>query len=169
MARSGPYGHEQYQNQRITIVELSIHSDEHFMKQALNEAQLAYDEGEIPIGAVVVCENKIIAKDHNRVERLNDATAHAEMLAVTAAQNYLGSKYLNDCTIYVTLEPCSMCAGSLFWTQIGKVVFGAQDKERGFSRYNKEILHPKTDLKQGVMAEECEIIIKEFFKKIRGN
>ncbi|MEM7296676.1 MAG: nucleoside deaminase [Bacteroidota bacterium] len=148
---------------------LSIHSDEHFMKQALKEAQEAFDEGEIPIGAVVVCENKIIAKDHNRVERLNDATAHAEMLALTAAQNYLGSKYLNECTLYVTLEPCSMCAGGLFWTQIGRVVVGALDKERGFSRYNKDIIHPKTDLKLGVMTTECEVLIKDFFKKMRGN
>lgn len=148
---------------------LSIYSDEHFMKQALSEAQTAFDEGEIPIGAVIVCENKIIAKDHNRVERLNDATAHAEMLAVTAAQNHLGSKYLNECTLFVTLEPCSMCAGGLFWTQIGRVVIGALDKERGFSRYSKDIIHPKTELKLGMMANECELIIKEFFKKIRGN
>lgn len=150
-------------------MELSIYSDEHFMKQALNEAEKAAEEGEIPIGAVVVCENKIIAKDHNRVERLNDATAHAEMLAITAAQNHLGSKYLNECTLFVTLEPCSMCAGGLFWTQIGRVVIGALDKERGFSNYNKNIIHPKTDLKLGVMANECEILIKDFFKKLRGN
>ena len=148
---------------------LSVFSDEHFMQQALLQAQNGFDEGEIPIGAVVVCENKIIAKDHNRVERLNDATAHAEMLAITAAQNHLGSKYLTDCTLYVTLEPCSMCAGALFWTRIGKVVIGADDKERGFMRYNKEILHPKTDLKIGVMASESEVLIKDFFKKIRGN
>ena len=148
---------------------LSIHSDEHFMKQAFKEAELAYDEGEIPIGAVVVCENKIIAKDHNRVERLSDATAHAEMLALTAAQNYLGSKYLNECALYVTLEPCSMCAGGLFWTQIGKVVIGASDKERGFSRFSKDILHPKTELVQGILATECELLIKDFFKKMRGN
>ena len=148
---------------------LSIHSDEHFMTQALKEAQIAYEEGEIPIGAVVVCENKIIAKDHNRVERLNDATAHAEMLAITAAQNYLGSKYLNECTLYVTLEPCSMCAGGLFWTQIGKIVMGANDKERGFLQFNKNIIHPKTKLKQGVHAEACEVLIKDFFKKLRGN
>ncbi|WP_436515166.1 nucleoside deaminase [Ekhidna sp. To15] len=148
---------------------LSIYSDEHFMKQALIEAQDAYDEGEIPIGAVVVCENKIIAKDHNRVERLSDATAHAEMLAITAAQNHLGSKYLNECTLFVTLEPCSMCAGGLFWTQIGRVVIGALDKERGFSNYSKDIIHPKTEMKLGVMANESEILIKDFFKKLRGN
>ncbi|MEM0941158.1 MAG: nucleoside deaminase [Bacteroidota bacterium] len=148
---------------------LSIHSDEHFMNQALKEAQLAFEEGEIPIGAVVVCRNTIIAKDHNRIERLHDATAHAEMLALTAAQNYLGSKYLNECTLYVTLEPCSMCAGGLFWTQIGKVVIGASDKERGFSKFSSKIIHPKTELKHGLLASECELLIKDFFKKIRGN
>jgi len=148
---------------------LSIFSDEHFMKQALKEAELAFDEGEIPVGAVVVCENKIIARDHNRVERLTDVTAHAEMLVMTAAQNHLGSKYLSECTLYVTLEPCTMCAGGLFWTQIGKIVIGAMDKERGFTRLQDRIIHPKTDLKTGVLSNECEILIKDFFKKIRGN
>lgn len=148
---------------------LSVHSDEHFMKQALLEAELASGEGEIPVGAVVVCDNRIIAKDHNRVERLNDATAHAEMLAVTAAQNHLGAKYLSDCTLYVTLEPCSMCAGALFWTQIGKVVIGAEDKERGYRKFNQGIIHPKTDVTTGVLGKECEIIIKDFFKKMRSN
>lgn len=150
-------------------MELSIHSDEHFMKQALHEAQTAFEEGEIPIGAVVVCENRIIAKDHNRVERLNDATAHAEMLAVTAAQNHLGSKYLNECTLYVTLEPCSMCAGALFWTQIGKLVIGANDSTRGFRAFNREIVHPKTVVQDEVMSLECEVLIKDFFKKLRNN
>lgn len=148
-------------------MELSIHSDEHFMRQALNEAQLAFNEGEIPVGAVIVCENKIIAKDHNRVERLNDGTAHAEMLAVTAAQNNLGSKYLNECTLFVTLEPCSMCAGALFWTQIGKLVIGASDTERGFRKYNKAIIHPKTQVKDGIMMNESEVLIRDFFKKLR--
>ena len=148
--------------------ELSVFSDEHFMKQALNEAQIAFEEGEIPIGAVVVSENKIIARDHNRVERLNDATAHAEMLALTAAQNNLSSKYLNECTLYVTLEPCSMCAGALFWTQIGKLVIGAPDKERGFKAFNKKIAHPKTKIKEGVMSEESGALIKQFFKKLRN-
>ena len=148
---------------------LSIHSDEHYMKQALKEAEIAAEEGEIPVGAVVVCENRIIARDHNRVERLSDATAHAEMLALTAAQNYLGSKYLNECTLYVTLEPCTMCAGGLYWTQIGKVVYGASDKERGFKRFNSNIIHPKTKVQNGVLESECEVLIKEFFKKIRSN
>jgi tRNA(adenine34) deaminase len=148
-------------------MELSIYSDEHFMKQAFMEAQTAFEEGEIPVGAVIVCENKIIAKDHNRSERLTDATAHAEMLALGAAQNHLSSKYLNDCTLYVTLEPCCMCAGGLFWTQIGRVVIGALDKEKGFSQFNKDIIHPKTELKLGVMANESETLLKDFFKKLR--
>lgn len=148
---------------------LSIHTDEHFMKQALLEAEKASEEGEIPIGAVIVCENKIIAKDHNRVERLHDATAHAEMLALTAAQNHLASKYLRECTLFVTLEPCSMCAGGLFWTQVGRIVIGASDPERGFSNFNSKIVHPKTALKWGVMKNECEILIKDFFKKLRRN
>ncbi|MBC6401205.1 MAG: nucleoside deaminase [Ekhidna sp.] len=148
---------------------LSVHGDDHFMKQACKEAEAAFEASEIPVGAVVVCENKIIARDHNRVEQLNDATAHAEMLALTAAQNYLASKYLNECTLFVTLEPCSMCAGGLFWTRIGRVVIGTPDKTRGFSRYNKEIIHPGTTLQFGVMANECEILIKDFFRKIRGN
>ncbi len=148
---------------------LPIYSDEHFMRQAFKEAETAFEEGEIPVGAIVVCKNKIIAKDHNRVERLKDATAHAEMLALTAAQNHLGSKYLNECTLFVTLEPCSMCAGGLFWTQLGRVVVGALDKERGFTKFNKEIIHPKTELRVGVMVNECEFLIKNFFREIRGN
>jgi tRNA(adenine34) deaminase len=150
-------------------MELSIYSDEHYMKQALLEAQTAFEEGEIPIGAIIVSKNRIIAKDHNRVEKLNDATAHAEMLAMTAAQNYLHSKYLNDCTLFVTLEPCSMCAGGLFWTQIGRIVIGALDENRGFSNYSREIIHPKPQLKLGVMQNECEGLIKDFFRKLRGN
>ena len=148
---------------------LTIHSDEHYMKQALKEAEIAFEEGEIPVGAVVVCENRIIAKDHNRVERLSDATAHAEMLALTAAQNYLGSKYLKECTLFVTLEPCTMCAGGLYWTQIGRVVFGASDKERGYNRFNSNIIHPKTNVKHGILESECEVLLKDFFKKIRNN
>jgi tRNA(adenine34) deaminase len=149
------------------MTELSVFSDEHFMKQALKEAQNAFEEGEIPVGAVIVCENTIIAKDHNRVERLNDATAHAEMLAVTAAQNNLGSKYLNECTMYVTLEPCSMCAGALFWTQLGKLVIGVSDKVRGFTAFNKHIVHPKTTIEEGVLASESQALIQTFFKQMR--
>ncbi len=150
-------------------MELSVHSDEHFMKQALSEAKVAFEEGEIPIGAVIVCDKKIIARDHNRVERLKDATAHAEMLALTAAQNHLGSKYLNECTLYVTLEPCSMCAGALFWTQLGQLVVGARDTDRGFTNFDKKIIHQKTKVKTEVMLTECEILVKNFFQRIRGN
>ena len=148
---------------------LSVHSDEHFMKQALAEAQVAFDEGEIPVGAVVVCDNIIIARDHNRVQQLNDATAHAELLAITAAQNHLSSRYLEKCTMYVTLEPCAMCAGGLFWSQISKLVFAASDDERGYRKFNKNIIHPKTEIDSGIMASECESMIKDFFKKMRGN
>lgn len=148
---------------------LSIHSDEHFMRQALKEAQLAYDEKEIPVGAVVTCKNKIIARAHNQVQRLNDVTAHAEMMAITAAQNHLNSKYLDECTLYVTLEPCTMCAGALYWSQISKVVFGASDEKRGYHLMNPKILHPKTELVTGLLSEDCEEIIKSFFRQIRGN
>ncbi len=148
-------------------MDLQIHSDEYFMKQALKEAELALEESEIPIGAVVVCENRVIAKAHNQTERLQDITAHAEMLAVTSAQNYLGSKYLNDCTLFVTLEPCNMCAGALFWSQIGRVVYGARDEKRGFSATSKKMLHPKTKVENGLLSSHAEVLIGEFFRKMR--
>ena len=166
----GNSGKEDHGKRKDQIIEAAVPgADRHFMEKALEEARAAFEEGEIPIGAVVVCDNKVIAKDHNRVERLNDATAHAEMLALTAAQNYLGSKYLDQCTLYTTLEPCSMCAGGLFWTQMQKVIFGASDRERGFTCYDKKIIHPKTSVVRGVEAEACEILIREFFNKMRGN
>jgi len=146
---------------------LTIHSDEHFMREALKEAQKAFKADEIPVGAVVVCNKQIIARAHNLTERLNDATAHAEMQAFTSAENYLGSKYLNECTLYVTLEPCVMCAGAAFWTQIGEVVYGAKDKKRGFTLLGKKILHPKTKVKFGILETECSEILKEFFRKNR--
>ena len=146
---------------------LTIHSDEHFMREALKEAQKAFIADEIPVGAVVVCNKQIIARAHNLTERLNDATAHAEMQAFTSAENYLGSKYLNECTLYVTLEPCVMCAGAAFWTQIGEVVYGAKDKKRGFTLLGKKILHPKTKVKFGILETECSEILKEFFRKNR--
>lgn len=148
-------------------MELQIHSDEYFMKQALIEAEIALEESEIPVGAVIVCENRVIAKAHNQTERLQDITAHAEMLAITSAQNYLGSKYLNDCTLYVTLEPCNMCGGALYWSQIGKVVYAASDEKRGYSQTSKKIIHPKTEVKHGLLASHAEILIEEFFKKMR--
>lgn len=148
---------------------LSIHSDEHFMKQALKEAEKAYEDGEIPVGAVVVCQNRIIARAFNQVERLNDVTAHAEMLAITSAQNFLGSRYLDQCTIYVTLEPCVMCGGALYWSQIAKMVYGASDPKRGYFQANPKIMHPQTEIKGGLMADEAATLLKSFFSKLRGN
>ncbi len=148
-------------------MELSIYSDDHFMKQALIEAEHACEEKEIPIGAIVVSNNRIIAKCYNQVEKLQDVTAHAEMLAITSAQNYLGSKYLNECTIYVTLEPCIMCAGALFWSQIGRLVISARDPEHGFTRSKPDVLHPKTSAEFGLLELQSENLIKEFFKVMR--
>ncbi len=148
---------------------LSVHSDEHFMKLALQEAQDAFDRNEIPVGAIITIKNRVIAKSSNQVEKLNDVTAHAEMIAITSAQNYLGSKYLNDCKLYVTLEPCVMCAGALYWSQIGEVVIGARDQNRGFSRIEEPIIHPKTQLKWDVMEAECADLITTFFQKLRRN
>lgn len=148
-------------------MELQIHTDEYFMKQALLQAERALEEDEVPVGAVVVCENRIIAKAYNQTERLQDVTAHAEMLAITSAQNYLGSKYLNDCTLFVSLEPCNMCGGALYWTQIGRVVYAAADEKRGYSSTSKKILHPKTTVEFGLMASHAEVLIEEFFRKMR--
>lgn len=145
----------------------SILNDEYYMRQALNEAQLAFDKNEVPIGAVVVCQGRIIARAHNLTETLNDVTAHAEMQAITAAANVLGGKYLTDCTLYVTLEPCPMCAGGLLWSQISKIVYGAKDLRKGYSLYTPEILHPKTVIIHGVLEEECAALLKEFFKQRR--
>ena len=142
-------------------------SDDHFMKQALLEARYAEEDGEIPVGAVIVCNDKIIARAHNLTETLNDVTAHAEMQAITAAANVLGGKYLTDCTLYVTLEPCVMCAGALAWSQISRIVYGASDEKRGYSKYSGALLHPKTKVTKGVMEEECAKIIQLFFKKKR--
>src|SRR6186713_937052 len=138
---------------------MELFTDEYFMNHALKEAQLALDKKEIPVGAVVVCQNKIIARAHNQTEQLTDATAHAEMLAITAAANYLGSKYLSDCVLYVTLEPCVMCAGALHWVQLQKLVFGASDLQRGYTLVSTPLLHPKTEVVKGVKAEECKKVI----------
>lgn len=137
------------------------------MFDALREAQRAAAEDEVPIGAVIVCQGRIIAKGHNMTERLNDPTAHAEMIAITAATEAVGGKYLNDCTLYVTVEPCPMCAGALAWSQIGKVVYGASDPKRGFSRFSPSLMHPKTEIVSGVMEEECGNIVTEFFQRKR--
>jgi len=137
--------------------------DEHFMRLALNEAKKAYDAQEIPIGAVVVCKGKIVGRGYNLTEQLNDVTAHAEMQAFTAAAQTLGGKYLKDCTLYVTIEPCVMCAGASYWTQISRVVYGAKEEKRGFTKINQNLLHPKTLLKGGVLAEECGSLMSTFF------
>lgn len=141
--------------------------DSYFMKKALQEAEVAYEKGEIPVGAVIVIENRIIARTHNLTELLVDVTAHAEMQAITAASNFLGGKYLNNCTLYVTLEPCQMCAGALYWSQISKIVYGATDEERGCTALNTK-LHPKTVMVGGVMAEESSQLLKRFFIEKRN-
>ncbi len=138
--------------------------DEYYMKRALAEAEQAFSEGEIPVGALVVCRNQIIARAHNLTETLNDVTAHAEMQAITAAANLLGGKYLTGCTLYVTLEPCTMCAGALGWSQIDRIVYGAGDEKRGFRRFAPDALHPKTELLGGILQNECTLILKRFFE-----
>lgn len=141
--------------------------DEHFMKQALLQAQRADEEDEVPVGAVVVCENMIIAKAYNQTERLKDATAHAEMLAITSAANYLNSKYLNDCTLYVTLEPCLMCGTASHWSQLGRLVYGATDLKKGFQNFSDPVLHTKTKISSGVLEQECAVILSNFFARKR--
>nr|WP_315173050.1 nucleoside deaminase [uncultured Flavobacterium sp.] len=141
-------------------------TDEYFMKKALQEAEMAFDKGEIPVGAVIVVADKVIARTHNLTELLNDVTAHAEMQAITAAANFLGGKYLKDCTLYVTLEPCQMCAGALYWSQISKIVFGASDSHRGYEKMGTQ-LHPKTSVVRGVLAEESAHLMKRFFAEKR--
>lgn len=142
-------------------------TDERFMNLSLQEAQKAESEGEIPIGAVIVCKGQIIARGHNLTEHLHDVTAHAEMQAITAAAEHLGGKYLTDCTLYVTVEPCTMCAGALGWSQISRIVYGAEDPKRGFQLYAPRALHPKTELTGGVLKDECSALMTEFFKKKR--
>lgn len=145
----------------------SLLGHEYFMREALKEAHLALHKYEIPIGAVIVCKNRIIARAHNLVETLNDPTAHAEMQAITAATNTLGSKYLTECSLYVTIEPCAMCAAACFWAQIGTVVYGARDEKRGFSTVSENMLHPKTLLIKGIFAGEASELMTDFFKKRR--
>ena len=147
---------------------MELYSDDYFMNEALKEAQKAFDADEVPVGAVIVANNKIIARGHNLTERLNDVTAHAEMQAITAAANSIGGKYLLDCTLYVTLEPCPMCAGALNWSQITKIVYGAGDAKRGFSMVQPGLLHPKTVVVSGIHEQACSEIIKKFFNSKRG-
>lgn len=146
---------------------LGIYSDEHYMKEALKEARKALARGEVPVGAVIVCNQQIVARGYNLTETLNDVTAHAEMQAFTAAADFIGGKYLNDCILYVTLEPCVMCAGASYWTQIGRIVYGAKDEKRGYSLLFQNVLHPKTEITEGVMELECSELLKEFFRKMR--
>lgn len=145
----------------------TIATDINYMKQALAEARKAFAEDEVPIGAVIVCNDRIIARAHNLTETLNDVTAHAEMQAITAAAANIGGKYLNQCTLYVTVEPCPMCAGAIGWAQMGRVVYGASDEKRGFARYAPDVLHPKTEVTKGVCADEATALMKEFFSKKR--
>ena len=146
---------------------LEVYNDEYFMRQAYFQAQIAFENDEVPVGAVVVCENKIIARAHNLSEKLNDVTAHAEMQAITAAADFLGSKYLLNCTLYVTLEPCVMCGGALYWSQISNVIYACNDEKRGASSVGKNIYHPKTKVLQGPLQNECQILIQDFFAKKR--
>ncbi|MFI3303477.1 MAG: nucleoside deaminase [Rikenellaceae bacterium] len=141
--------------------------DEKYMRLALDEARQALECNEVPIGAVVVAGDRVIGRGHNLVETLCDATAHAEMQAITAATSTIGGKYLSDCSLYVTVEPCAMCAGAIAWSQVGEVVYGTDDPKRGFSRYSRDIMHPKTKLREGVLREECEGLMREFFTKLR--
>lgn len=143
---------------------LKVYDDDYFMRQAIEQAKLAAASGEIPVGAVVVANERIIARGHNQTELLSDVTAHAEIIALTAAANHLGDKYLHDCTLYVTLEPCPMCAGALAWSQISRIVYGASDDKRGFMRFGRELLHPKTKLELGIMNEACGELMTSFFR-----
>lgn len=146
---------------------MNLFDDVYFMKQALLEAREAASEGEVPVGAVIVCGDRIIARAHNQTERLNDPTAHAEMLAVTSATSALGAKYLTDCRLYVTVEPCVMCAGVIGWAQLAVVVYGAPDEKRGFSRYAPQAFHPKTEVRSGILEKECAAEMQAFFRKRR--
>ena len=148
-------------------MEINPFNDNYFMKEALKEAQKALVKDEVPVGCVIVCDNQIIARAHNFTERLNDVTAHAEMQAFTSASDFLGSKYLNECTLFVTLEPCIMCGGASYWAQLKKIVYGAKDIKRGYSQLSEKILHPKTKVISGIMAAECSKLLKDFFKTKR--
>ena len=146
---------------------IEVYDDRYFMQQALKEAELAYDSGEVPVGAVVVSKQRVIGRGHNLTEKLKDVTAHAEIVAMTAACNYLDSKLLRNCTLYVTLEPCPMCAGALYWAQLDRLVYGAPDEKRGFMQYGKRVLHPKTTVEFGILMEECSHLLKAFFQARR--
>jgi tRNA(adenine34) deaminase len=146
---------------------LTVQSDEYFMKEALKEARKAFELDEVPVGAVIVSNQRIIARGHNLTEQLNDVTAHAEMQAFTAASNFLGAKFLDECTLYVTIEPCAMCAGAAYWTRIGKIVYGARDEKKGYTLLKGQILHPKTEVVSGIMEKECGDLMTNYFKQKR--
>ncbi len=146
---------------------MNVCSDEYFMRIAINQAQIAFENDEVPVGALITYRNKVIAKGHNLCEKLTDFTAHAEMQVLTSASSYLQNKYLNECTLYVTLEPCIMCAGATFWTRIGRIVFGVHDEKRGFSKLSNKILHPKTIVTGSVMENECKFLLRSFFEQKR--
>ncbi|MBR3678293.1 MAG: nucleoside deaminase [Alistipes sp.] len=148
-------------------MEVTREKDEKYMRLALEEAKIAFNEEEVPVGAVIVAGDRVVGRGHNLVETLTDVTAHAEIQAITAASSTIGGKYLNDCTLYVTVEPCPMCAGALAWSQIGRIVYGVSDPKRGFSTISGNMLHPRTVVTSGVLAEECERLMKEFFAKLR--
>lgn len=152
---------------RDYAISKAMNNDERFMRMAINEAKQAADEGEIPVGAVIVCKGQIISRAHNLTETLHDVTAHAEMQAITSAADYLGGKYLQDCTLYVTLEPCIMCAGAIGWAQISRVVYGASDERRGFSTFAPKALHPKCEVVKGIFEEECKQLVVDFFRNRR--
>lgn len=146
---------------------MELYSDEYFMNEAFKQAKIAFEEGEIPVGAVVVCRNRIIARAYNQTETLTDVTAHAEILAITTASGALGAKYLNECKLYVTLEPCVMCAGAAFWAQLAEIHYAAKDPQRGFSRISESLLHPKSLVTQGIMASEAKELLDQFFRMLR--
>lgn len=148
-------------------MEINPFNEKYFMKEALKEAQKALEKDEVPVGCVIVCENEIIARAHNLTERLNDVTAHAEMQAFTSAADFLGGKYLNECSLYVTLEPCIMCAGASYWAQLTRIVYGAKDVKRGYSQLTQNVLHPKTEVISGVMKNECSKLLMDFFERKR--
>lgn len=148
-------------------MEVSLETDEKYMRLAIKEAQEAFDSDEVPVGAVIVSGGRVVGRGHNLVETLVDVTAHAEIQAITAAASTLGGKYLTDCTLYVTVEPCVMCAGALAWSQIGRIVYGASDAKRGYSRIGDRLLHPRTEVRAGVLADECERLMTDFFAKLR--
>ena len=148
-------------------IKINPYSDEYFMRQALQEAQLAFEEDEVPVGCIITCRDKVIARTHNLTETLHDVTAHAEIQAITAAAEALGGKYLDTCTLYVTVEPCIMCAGAIGWSQMGRVVYGARDEKRGFENFAPKAFHPKTEVVSGVLEDECAELMKNFFKSKR--